>query len=115
MTAGPVNPPSSPASPPGTSPPRRALVIWASVTLILSVVPISTPGPDIFVPKDILAHAAFYLPLGALFLWTFPQGPKPIAWARASLAAALFGFGLEIVQLFIPYRDFAWSDVAADL
>ena len=109
------------ASPAPTSPaPSRrrqlqVLGIWAAVIFILSVIPVGVPGPDLFIPRDLLAHGVFYAPLAALFLWTFPSGPRPWVWARAALAAALFGGGIEIVQAFIPYRDCSMFDALADL
>jgi VanZ family protein len=108
-------------SPAPTSPaasPHRLLQIlgtWAVVILILSVIPVGVPGPELFVPSDILAHAVFYAPLAAFFAWAFPAGPRPWVWARAALAAALFGGTLEFVQALLPYRDCSGFDALADL
>jgi VanZ family protein len=94
-----------------------ALAAWASLIFVLSVIPVPefAPGKFIFFSFDTFAHAAFYVPLGALILWAFPRGQRGAIWARAALGALAFGFMIELIQAFIPWRSFEWTDAIADL
>lgn len=95
---------------------RTAFFTWAALLFILSVMPIS-PMPETigFDLPDTVYHAAFYMPFAALFLWAFPKGSRLSGWARAALAAFLFGMVMELVQALLPWRHFEWIDAAANL
>ena len=88
-------------------------MVWAVLIFILSVIPTKSLGPQPV--SDKVAHAACYLPLGALAFWAFPRGPRWANWIIAALAASLFGLGLEIIQWFLPWRSFDWFDALANL
>ena len=97
--------------------PVRGLIVWAVMILILSVVKISAPMPPAvaFFSPDTVAHTLFYLPLGALCLWTFPHSAKWRGWVRAVALAFGYGFTIELIQAALPWRDFEWSDALANL
>lgn len=98
--------------------PRKALFAWASMILILSVIPmprVASPDFMLVFSMDTLAHAAFYIPLGALFRWARPRGGGAGPWLLAAGKAFAFGFAIEFVQALLPWRSFELSDAAADL
>ena len=100
-----------------SNPPLKALAAWAIMILVLSMIPAPTYVPDkfIFLSFDTFAHAVFYMPLGALILWSFPRGPRITIWARAVAGTLAFGFMIELIQAFVPSRFFGWTDALADL
>ncbi len=93
----------------------KSLFAWALLTLALSVVPISSPVAAKFGLTDTVLHALFYMPLSALFLWSFPADNRLLSWARAAAAAFACGFAIELVQAALPWRAFQWWDAVADL
>jgi len=84
--------------------------------LVISSLPLKPPPELRFFFSDKLAHAAFYAPLGALFLWSFPQGrSRFFVFARAALAVAAYGFMIELIQAVLPWRHFDLGDALANL
>ena len=96
--------------------PRKALIAWAVLVFILSVIPVPsfTPQKFIFLSFDTFAHAVFYVPLGAFCLWTFPWGSRLFMWGRAVCYAVAFGLMVELIQRLIPWRSFELTDLVAD-
>ena len=103
---------------------RWAAICWTGLILVL----ISIPGNMIpqeqkfFVPDfDKLIHAVLFGTL--VWLWCHYYHRKWIAGKKLArqffyvfLAAALYGFGTEILQkYFIPMRDYDNVDIIADL
>jgi VanZ family protein len=95
----------------------QALYAWAAMIFVLSVVPIPqmVPGKFMFFSFDTVAHAAFYVPLGALFLWAYPGGGRLAGWARAAAFAFVFGLIIELIQAVLPWRAIELGDMIADL
>lgn len=73
--------------------------------------------PETGLPADKIAHALFYLPLGAAVAAALSvRGRKPAAaLALGGLTAASYGLGLELLQALLPWRSFEWLDAAMDL
>lgn len=101
----------------GTPASRKALVAWAAIIFVLSVVPVprGVPHEIVFMPSDKIAHVCFYAVLGALVIWNLPFEGRLLKWAAAAAAALAFGFMIELLQHFIPWRSFEWKDALADL
>lgn len=96
--------------------PIHALLAWTLVLLVISSLPVKPPPEIRFFFSDKLAHAVFYAPLGAFFLWSFPHGrSRFFVFARAALAAGAYGFLIELIQAVLPWRHFEFADALANL
>jgi len=94
----------------------KGLLAWAVLIAVLSILPI--PQPDAarrFSMSDTVAHAVFYVPLGALCLWALWDGSRGKVLVKAVAAATLYGVLLELFQAGLPWRSFEMADMAADL
>lgn len=91
---------------------------WAGMAAIFYAS--SLPGSQIDLPafqhSDKLAHFLAYFALGWLISLRHPlQSGKPRHWDILGIAVgALYGVGDEIHQIFVPFRDFSFLDMAAD-
>ena len=61
--------------------------------------------------NDKFAHASAFFVLA--FLYSHSQGSQFVYKAILSLAA--FGFMIELIQYFLPWRSFSWFDWLADI
>jgi len=62
---------------------------------------------------DVVGNIALFTPLGVLGWLLLSSSARP-AWLRALLVLAAglaYAFVLQVVQIFVPERDAAWSDV----
>ncbi|MCK9462165.1 MAG: VanZ family protein [Proteobacteria bacterium] len=99
-----------------------AVLVYAAAIFAVSHVPgreLARLGVHVW---DKAAHAAEYVPLGALLmLWLtsrFGRGARRTHGRSFAIVVGLviiYGALDEIHQLFIPGRSSSWSDVAADL
>jgi hypothetical protein len=60
-------------------------------------------------------HVVGYAVLAALLVPATGRESRVVAVIAAVAAATAFGFGIELVQAPIPWRSFAWSDVALNV
>ena len=96
----------------------RALYVWLVTVLVISTYP-SDFFPDILIEfSDLMVHFILYAVTGALFYVVFKESSfgflnKHPALLAVSLAA-LYGFGMEVAQFYIPTRSFSLADSAAN-
>lgn len=88
---------------------------WAVLIGILSLL----PGPDLpplppYPGADKLAHVAFYLVLGFLLAWSL-HSPSHLGLLAITLLTGLYGYSLEIGQLYVPGRSYDLLDALANL
>lgn len=95
----------------------RSLTLAARAGLLVAVVAISwlaTTSRAIPVVEDVpdkVNHVSAFLALSALVDFSFRGTRFGLAKAGALLA---YGLLIEVVQYFLPYRDFSLFDLAAD-
>ena len=65
-----------------------------------------------FSHMDKFYHLVTFAVLFFLLDYSFPN--QPINWQKV-LPLAMFALGIELVQSWLPYRDFSLSDFGADL
>ena len=92
-----------------------AALAWAVLIAILSLL----PGPDLpplppYPGADKVAHAAMYLVLGFLLAWSL-HSPSHLALMVIVLLIGLYGYSLEVGQLYVPGRSYDLLDVLANL
>ena len=96
----------------------KALYVWLVTVLVLSTYP-NGFLPDIQIKfSDLMVHFILYAVTGALFYVVFKESSfgflnKYPARLAVSLAA-LYGFGMEVAQFYIPTRSFSFADAAAN-
>ncbi|WP_290648994.1 VanZ family protein [Aquisalimonas sp.] len=93
--------------------PRTYRWLWLlAMTFIVigSLIPLSIPD-EALVPGDKLQHIAAYALLGLLAMLAFSS--LPLA-AIAAVAMVGLGVAIEVVQYFLPWRQFEWLDMAAN-
>ena len=98
--------------------PSKALYIWLITVLVLSTYP-DAMIPDIGIEfSDLVVHFILYFVTGALFFVVFRESRfSALNRAPALVAvalAALYGFGMEVAQYYIPGRSYCLADTAAN-
>lgn len=89
---------------------RLALLAYLTIISVLAFAPLaSTPGTG----YDKVNHILAFFVLAGLADLAYPVPTSGQGWARwASFLG--FGFFIEAVQYFLPYREFSLLDLAAD-
>jgi len=101
---------------PGNKRTATALGAWLFLLFLLSVLPLSIPGPPkIIAPTDLIAHVVFYAPAGALAAWTFARSKKWAPFVIGVTTALAYGMAMELIQASLPWRSFEFADAGADL
>lgn len=77
------------------------------------------PGPDLpplppYPGADKVAHVAFYLPLGFLLARSL-RSPGNLTLVILALLIGLYGYSLEVGQLYVPGRSYDLLDALANL
>ena len=87
-------------------------VVFAASLLLISYLAFGQlEGTPVASINDKLGHTAAFLTLAFLFDFSSPRRP----WgARKALPLLAYGLLIELVQLFLPYREFSLWDLAAD-
>lgn len=87
------------------------IVLVISTLAILFLATTSSPYPIPASASDKINHilAFAYLAVVARLAWPALSG----LWLLPALMA--YGLGIEIIQAFLPHRDFSLADLAADL
>lgn len=105
---------------PFRSPRSRWFLVAAIALAILvgSVVPLPESAGRSFGPigLDLWLHAIGFACLAAAIVLAFESGRQPVSRRLPLVTGAVIGYGvaIELLQLAIPYRQFAVIDVAAD-
>jgi VanZ family protein len=87
---------------------------WAVLIGILSLLPgDALPPLPPFPGADKLAHAGFYLLLGFLLAWSL-HSPSHLALIVLALLIGLYGYSLELGQLYVPGRNYDLLDALAN-
>ncbi len=94
-------------------------VAVALFILVASLVPVSPGGPSpdtiLLLPADKFGHLVSYAVLAAVTVLTSRH--DSLAWRDLILVAVgvtLFGAGIEVLQAFVPTRQFSVGDMAAN-
>lgn len=88
---------------------------WAGLIGILSLLPgDALPPLPPFSGADKLAHAGLYLALGFLLAWSL-RSPSSLALIGIVLLIGLYGYGLELGQLYVPGRSYDLLDALANV
>jgi len=87
-------------------------MIWLSALFAVSVLPVS--GPRTELPADKIAHFIAYGITALLFFRHFVMRRHRNAFWLSVFAAAAFGVSMEVVQSFVPYRQFSFGDMVAN-
>lgn len=87
---------------------------WLLFIFVISVIPIQ--GPKTSLPVDKLVHAVLYGMTALLLLRWFISRKMAVskAFLLAFLCSSAYGLAIEIVQYFMPYRQFSAGDVLAN-
>ena len=97
---------------------KRILFSWYSVivcsvfVVLLSVLPVTVPEGISFPFFDKAAHGIMYVVLSLLTTNTLFLKNKKKPKLSGILYAFSLGLVIEIIQFFLPYRDYQLSDVA---
>lgn len=81
------------------------------VVFILSIIPDTEELPEITKLSDKLTHIFAFITLAFLIDFGYPD--KSFFWKLSYLV--LYGLMIEMVQYFIPYREFSLFDFATDI
>ena len=93
----------------------RQTRLWRAVLypVLLIVLYLATTAQAYPVPaasSDKVNHIMAFVVLGILLRWSYPL----LSLGAALLGLAGYGLGIEIIQAFLPYRDFSLLDLLAD-
>ena len=62
---------------------------------------------------DVVGNVALFVPLGALWVWAREGAPRARLrdWGLMFIGSVGFAFALQVLQIYVPERDAALSDV----
>ncbi|MBN3040968.1 MAG: VanZ family protein [Candidatus Omnitrophica bacterium] len=87
---------------------------YSLLIVVLSVLPVKAPKKLVFPYSDNIIHGLMYLLLSLVIVNTLQKyNFKRVKFFSFSYAFGL-GFMLELVQFFLPYRDFQASDIISN-
>ncbi len=90
------------------------LMLWLTALFAASVLPVSGLSIHMEIPADKVEHFIAYGITALLFFRYFSTRQSYHAFWLAIFAASAFGIAMEVVQAFIPYREFSFGDMAAN-
>lgn len=91
--------------------PRVIFVLWLILNFFVLIFPISI-GQSILKNSDKIYHFLFSFVTAFLFYFSFKK--LKLAIFGSFLFPVLYGFFIEILQSFLPYRDFSIYDLFSD-
>jgi VanZ family protein len=94
---------------------KLLLIIWTITVCLASILNFSKVPRELFVLPDKIMHMIIYIPLGSLFVLSFPRHSKLKLFIYAIIFAGAFGLLMELVQLALPWRDFDFLDEAFNI
>ncbi len=96
---------------------RTSFVILSIGIIVLSVIPTVTLPSQQITFLDKIAHFLQYLVLALVYLWYRREkgDSEKLIIRNLSVLAVIFSFGTEVLQLFIPGREFCIYDIVANL
>lgn len=111
----------------GSARDRQVAVVFALAIFVASLLPVPTSttgsggasdGIAATLPAEVGVTAPFHLlgyaTLAALLVRASEEERRLVAVAAGATAVTAFGFGIELIQAPIPWRSFAWKDVAVN-
>lgn len=100
---------------------RLPFLLWSVIILFLTLSPHSKlPESDALSFLDKLAHAGVFMIWSWLLMWWFKHQKEGATFKNAGLVnllllSGIFGLTIESIQYFLPFRQFEWGDLAADV
>ena len=88
------------------------LLLWLAVLFAASVLPVTGPTTDL--PADKMEHFVAYGITAVLFFRHFATRYDKHALRLSVASATAYGIFLEVVQAFVPYRQFSVADMLAN-
>ncbi len=85
----------------------QLLPVYMVVIFIFSIIPSLEGGLN----SGFSTHVLVYSLLSILMVMYFKVGNMPYPWMKGVLLAGSFGFFMELIQFFIPYRKFELEDI----
>ncbi len=89
---------------------RAVFLLWLSAVTVLSLIP-SPEKAGMY--SDKLAHFAAYFMTTSLCYLAFRRDGGSVALVPGA-AVFLYSSGIEVLQAFLPYREFSIGDIAAN-
>ncbi|PKL35146.1 MAG: VanZ family protein [Spirochaetae bacterium HGW-Spirochaetae-1] len=86
------------------------IIFWLANTGILVAALIPSPVPGTESINDKILHGVAFFVLSLLGSIAYKNSPVSLV-----LYLAVYGFLIELIQYFLPYRTFALSDLLADI
>ncbi len=88
------------------------LLLWLIIVATLSVIPVH--GKGLLENSDKFLHLLSYLITCCLFYLCFKDKMRGVLY-RSFLCSFFFGLLMEVIQAFLPHRDFSWGDIFFNL
>jgi VanZ family protein len=90
------------------------LPVWLAIILVGSVLPVSSPVT--YSSSDKVVHFILYGLTAILFFRRYmSRKARKGAMLSAILLSSSYGALIEILQYFLPYREFSAGDIAANI
>lgn len=100
---------------------RLPFILWSFIILYLTLSPNSKlPESDTISFLDKLAHGGVFMIWSFLLMrYMYANKKKRIVKnpcvMHLLLFSGIFGLGIEWIQYYLPFRQFEWTDLAADM
>lgn len=85
-------------------------ILFPLLAFVLFLATTSQPYPVPASANDKLNHIAAFIGLGVLLHWSYPR----LAWIRCLSLLIGYGLFIEVIQAFLPTREFSLLDLLAD-
>ena len=93
---------------------RITVAIYSCFIFTVSVIPVHTPKAVSFPNADKIVHFAMYFLLSFILVNTRLRSYKKYPRWFTFFYCFFFGFAIECIQYFLPYRSFELLDQAAN-
>jgi VanZ family protein len=90
-------------------------LIWRTLLfpLLIFILFLATTSQSYPMPSsasDKVNHIMAFVCLGMLLCWSYPR----LFWVKSLLLLTGYGLAIEVIQAFLPYREFSLLDLLAD-
>lgn len=88
---------------------RRHIALVVGIIAVGSLVPLPATGGTSTIPLTAAGHLIGYAVLAYVITAVYGSTVRTGMWAI--ILASGFGAGIELLQIFVPTREFAWGDI----